>query len=121
MADIRPFRALRFDTAQVKLEDVLTQPYDKITPTMQEAYYARSPHNLVRYELGKTEVGDEAGQNVYSRAKSFIENELRDGVLKRDTAPLVYGYRQRFEHPLHKGEWLTRDGFIALGRIYDYD
>jgi uncharacterized protein (DUF1015 family) len=121
MADIRPFRALRYDPAKVKLEDVLTQPYDKITPAMQDAYYQRSPHNLVRYELGKAAPGDSDGNNVYTRAKSFIADQLRADVLTRDALPYYYGYRQRFEHPLHKGEWLTRNGFIALGRIHDYD
>jgi uncharacterized protein (DUF1015 family) len=121
MADIRPFRALRYDPAKVKLEDVLTQPYDKITPAMQDAYYQRSPHNLVRYELGKAEPTDVDGNNVYNRAKSFITEQLHSGVLVRDALPYYYAYRQRFEHPLHKGEWLTRTGFIGLGRIYDYD
>jgi uncharacterized protein (DUF1015 family) len=121
MANIRPFRALRYDPAKVSYQDVLTQPYDKITPAMQEAYYRRSPHNLVRYELGKSEPGDDSVDNVYKRAKSFISEELSKGILARDSRPCVYGYRQRFEHPLHKGEWISRIGFIALGRIHDYD
>ena len=53
MAEIIPFKALRYDPDQVKLEDVLTQPYDKITPEMQSKYYERSTHNLVRIILGK--------------------------------------------------------------------
>jgi hypothetical protein len=31
MADIHPFRAYRYDTSRVAPQDVLTQPYDKIT------------------------------------------------------------------------------------------
>ena len=31
MARIYPFRALRYDPARVNMEDVVTQPYDKIT------------------------------------------------------------------------------------------
>ena len=54
MAEIIPFKAFRYDPDQVKLEDVLTQPYDKITPEMQTKYYERSSHNLVRIILGKT-------------------------------------------------------------------
>jgi len=30
------------------MEDVVTQPYDKITPEMQQRYYEASPYNLVR-------------------------------------------------------------------------
>ena len=53
MAEIRPFRAYRYDTKRVRLEDVLTQPYDKITPEMQEQYYAKSPYNLIAIEKGR--------------------------------------------------------------------
>ena len=52
MADILPFRALRYDLEQVSASEVVTQPYDKITPAMQEGYYAASPYNLVRIILG---------------------------------------------------------------------
>ena len=36
MARIFPFQAYRYNPARVKLEDVVTQPYDKISPAMQE-------------------------------------------------------------------------------------
>ena len=45
MARVLPFSALRYDPAKVRLADVVTQPYDKITPEMQERYYAAHPHN----------------------------------------------------------------------------
>ena len=32
MARIYPFRALRYNAEKVKLQDVVTQPYDKLTP-----------------------------------------------------------------------------------------
>src|SRR5205807_26656 len=52
MASIYPFRAWRYNPATVRLDDVVTQPYDKISPAMQQAYYQRSPYNLVRIILG---------------------------------------------------------------------
>jgi uncharacterized protein (DUF1015 family) len=120
MAEIRPFHALRFDSTKVSLADVLTQPYDKITAAMQEAYYRRSPHNLIRFELGKPEAGDGAAANVYTRAATFLREQQRQGVLRRDPAPALYAYVQKFEHPLQPGKTLARTGLIALGRIYDY-
>ena len=48
MARIYPFRAWRYNPSAVRLDDVVTQPYDKISPAMQQAYYERSPYNLVR-------------------------------------------------------------------------
>ncbi len=46
----------------------MTQPYDKITPAMQDKYYAASPYNLVQVILGKPQPGDNDQQNVYTRA-----------------------------------------------------
>ena len=66
MARIYPFRALRYDTAKVNMQDVVTQPYDKITPEMQQAYYDRSKYNLVRVILGKKEPGDTDAFNAAS-------------------------------------------------------
>jgi uncharacterized protein (DUF1015 family) len=68
MAEVHPFRALRYDTNRVKLDDVLTQPYDKITPSMQERYYAASPYNLIAIEKGKSLPEDSSENNVYTRA-----------------------------------------------------
>ena len=53
MAHIAPFRALRYDQQRIEIASVVTQPYDKITPEMQERYYTASPYNLVRIILGK--------------------------------------------------------------------
>ena len=52
MAEIKPFRAYRYDTSKVDAANVLTQPYDKITPEMQRQYAAASPYNLVTIEKG---------------------------------------------------------------------
>jgi uncharacterized protein (DUF1015 family) len=121
MAEIRPFHALRFDSSKVKLADVLTQPYDKITPAMQDAYYRRSPYNLVRLELGKPEPGDNPSSNVYTRADDFLRQVQREGVLRRDQAPGIYAYAQKFSSPVQPDQPVLRTGVIALGRIYDYE
>ena len=121
MAEIRPFHALRFDSSRVQLADVLTQPYDKITPAMQQAYYRRSPHNLVRFELGKSDPADTVSSNVYTRAAEFLRQQQRESILRRDSAASFYAYVQKFAHPLHPEKTISRTGLIALGRIYDYE
>ncbi len=119
MAHITPFRALRYDPARVHLSQVVTQPYDKITPEMQERYYAASPHNLVRIILGKQQANDHAGETTYTRAAEFFRDWRRQGVLLQDSEPALYVYAQRFTAPGGKAE-LERRGFIALGRIEEY-
>jgi uncharacterized protein (DUF1015 family) len=121
MATVYPFRALRYDPARVAIEDVVTQPYDKITPAMQERYYELSPFNLVRIILGKREPADGARDNVYARAAQSLRDWRRSGVLTPDAVPSIYLYTQRFTVPGEPGPEYERRGFIALGNIHDYN
>ncbi len=124
MAHIEPFPALRYDPTRVSIPQVVTQPYDKITPEMQEGYYAASPYNLVRVILGKQHADDHAGDNRYSRASNFFRQWRQDGIFLQDAEPALYLYVQRFTVPGITGEGSTseleRRGIIALGRIEDY-
>ncbi len=119
MAIISPFRAWRYAPDRVPVQQVVTQPYDKITPAMQERYYQANPYNLVRIILGKRLPGDGDAENVYTRAAAYFQNWCQTGVLQRDPEPSIYRYSQTFWHP---GSQATaeRRGFIALGRIEDY-
>ena len=119
MAQIIPFRALRYDPQQVSVDQTVTQPYDKISPTMQDRYYAASPYNLVRIILGRREPADNPANTVYTRAAADFRAWRTQGVLREDSAPSIYVYSQRFTAP---GESAPRDrrGFIALGRVEDY-
>ena len=128
MARIYPFRALRYDTHKVKMEDVVTQPYDKITPEMQQAYYDRSKYNLIRVILGKKEPGDtdpfapipgETPQTVYTRAAESLASWRKKAILKEEAEPALYGYSQTYTVPGTQ-EVRERRGFIGLGHLYDY-
>jgi len=119
MAYIVPFRALRYDSQRVSPSAVVTQPYDKITPKMQDGYYAASPYNLVRLILGKREEQDDEKRNVYTRAADFFQDWRRQGVFLQDPQPSLYAYSQSFTVP-GTTKLAERRGFIALGRIEDY-
>src|ERR1700683_2187554 len=123
MADVYPFRAFRYDPRQVSPARVVTQPYDQITPGLQNHYYEASPHNLVRIILGRQEENDNAANNVYSRAAGYFRDWRLEGILRQDSEPSVYIYSQRFTVPGSlpgSSNDLERRGFIALGRIEDY-
>jgi uncharacterized protein (DUF1015 family) len=121
MARIYPFRAWRYNTSTVRLDDVVTQPYDKISPAMQQGYYQRSPYNLVRIILGLPELFDaEDGGNVYTRAARDFRAWREQGVLIQEKEPCVFAYAQRFTVP-GTGMVKERRGFIALGRLYEFD
>jgi uncharacterized protein (DUF1015 family) len=119
MADISPFRALRYNPQLVSAPQAVTQPYDKISPAMQEGYYAASPYNLVRIILGRRGEQDNTEDNVYTRAAAYFRDWRAQGVLRQDAEPCIYAYSERFQAPGMSRE-LERRGFIALGRVEDY-
>ena len=120
MASIYPFRAWRYNPSAVRLDDVVTQPYDKISPAMQQAYYQRSPYNLVRIILGLPELFDaERGESVYSRAARDFSSWKQKGVLVQEKDPCIFAYSQRFKVP-GTDEVKERRGFIALGKLHEY-
>ena len=123
MAIVSPFRAWRYDPERVPLQLAVTQPYDKITPAMQERYYQASPYNLVQIILGKSLPADGDTENVYTRAAASFHNWRQTGILRRDPEPSIYLYSQTFRLPgdMPGGQASAeRRGFIALGRIEEY-
>ena len=118
MADILPFRALRYNLEKVTAAEVVTQPYDKITLAMQDHYYAASPFNLVRIILGRREPSDNTTDNVYTRAAAFGREWREKTIFRQDSSPSIYTYSQTFTAP--SGKKFERRGFIALGRVEDY-
>lgn len=120
MAEIFPFLAYRYDPTRVDLARVLTQPYDKITPAMQERYYALDRYNLITVEKGRRHAYDSQNDNVYTRAAEALDRWISEGVVVRDRAPSMYVCFQEYDVP-HRDERRVRKGFIALGRVEDYE
>ncbi|MBI5560254.1 MAG: DUF1015 domain-containing protein [Deltaproteobacteria bacterium] len=118
MAFIMPFRGIRYDTAKVgNIEDVVSPPYDVISPEFQEELYLRHPNNIVRLILGKTNPGDAPGRDRYSRAAEYFGRWQKDAVLIRDEAPSIYYYIQGYKFGKREK---TRKGFIALLRLEEF-
>src|SRR6266513_1398448 len=119
MAKIYPFRSLRYATDKAPLEKVVTQPYDKISPEMQDRYYAAHPNNIVRIIFGKSEATDSSESNVYTRAAAYLKEWRANGILQQLPEPAIFIYFQKFTVPDQK-ESATRKGFVALGQLEDY-
>jgi len=121
MARIFPFRAYRYSAAAGAPANLITQPYDKITPEMQERYFSLSPHNLAHVIRGRSGPGDTETDNVYTRAAGLLESWIASGILAREPAPALFAYFQKFEPPDVAGAWpCLRKGLIALGAVEDY-
>jgi uncharacterized protein (DUF1015 family) len=119
MAQVYPFRAFRYNPARAVFDRVLTQPYDKISPAMQEKYYASDPHNLIAVEKGRAYPSDTPQNNVYTRAGAAIEDWVHTQVVVQDPAPSFYAYTQEYTAP-GTAERRTRRGFIGAGKLEEY-
>ena len=112
MADIAPFRGIRFNPEHVKLGGVLAPPYDVITDEAREALYGRNLRNIVRIDYGARYDDDVPGVNdAYTRADGFLHTWLDLEILVREEAPSLYVSDHEFVHP--SGEVVRRRGVFA--------
>jgi uncharacterized protein (DUF1015 family) len=112
MANIAPFAGIKYNRAKAgDFNAIITQPYDKITPEMQNRYYQASPFNYVRLILGR-----EADR--YHEAEKNFSDWMTSGVLVKDPAPALYPYHQEF---VIKGAKKTRKGFVAVVELEEFE
>ncbi len=111
MVEIRPFKAIRYTEKAGEPEKLITQPYDKITPEMQEEYYEKSEYNYCRLILPIEE-------NRYEMAKKRVDRWISDGILKKDEERALYIYFQDFEV---LGRRYTRKGFISAVKLHPFE
>ncbi len=110
MADVRPFRALRYDEAKVgPLEALVAPPYDVISEDERAGYLARSPYNVVHLTLPDSE---------QAAARAFAEWQ-RDGVLARDAEPAYWLLSQEYVGP--DGVPRMRNGIVASLKAEPYE
>ena len=110
MAEVKPFRAERYDESKAgPLEQLVAPPYDVISPEQRRDYLARSPYNVVHLTLPDDET--QAGRDIAA---------WRDaGVLTRDEAPAYWFLTQEYVGP--DGVERTRSGLVASLRAEPYD
>jgi uncharacterized protein (DUF1015 family) len=97
LAEIRPFRGLRYQVSYVRdLATVISPPYDIISPQEQRDLYTRSPYNVVRLEYGVERPSDSDTDNRYTRAAEDLRRWAAEGILAYDERPALYVYDQEF-------------------------
>ena len=116
MAIIKSFRAIRYNPERVNLRDVITEPYDRITPAMQDDYYQRSTYNVVRIILGKDDE-PHPEKNKYKRAKIYIDEWLKEGIFIREDKKALYIYQQKFRVD---GKEMVRNGLIGAVKLEEF-
>ncbi len=105
MADVAPFRALRYAHP---IEGVTAPPYDVLTLGDRDTYLGRDPHNVVHLTLNDSE--EEAGR--------LFQSWVDEGVLIRDDEPAVWAVAQEYVGP--DGVARRREGLVASLRVEPY-
>ncbi len=109
MAEVKPFRAVRYGEPAGPLETLVAPPYDVISPPEREELRARNPHNVVHLTLTDDEA--EAGR---------LWRDWRDGgVLEDEREPGYWWLSQDYVGP--DGVARTREGLVAALRAEPYD
>jgi len=109
MAQVRPFRALRYSAAAGPLERLVAPPYDVISAEEREHYLALDAHNVVHLTLPESE----------EQAARDLGEWQRDGVLERETEPAVWALSQTYTGP--DGIKRTRNGLVVTLRLERYE
>jgi uncharacterized protein (DUF1015 family) len=110
VAVVRPFRALRYDTAAAgPLESLVAPPYDVIGEEQREDLRGRSRYNVVHLTLPDSE----------AEAAASLAEWLERGVLVRDPEPACWWLAQEYVGP--DGVARRREGFVAALRLEPYD
>lgn len=111
MAEIRPFKAWRYNEKLSGNIEALTSPlFDVVSDKQRRALY-QNPLNSIHLSV------PEKGGDVAAR---LLEKWKVDEVIKQDPLPGIYVYYQYFKIP-GSPKSLCRKGFICNIRVYDWD
>ena len=91
MAEIKPFRGMRFDVEKAgELVELCCPPYDIISEEQRKQYIAQNQYNVIRLELPKE------GDDVYARAGEVLDMWRDKGILIHEDKPAIYIYEMEF-------------------------
>ena len=109
MAEVRPFRALRYaEGVAGPLAALVAPPYDVISDEQRQQLRGLSEHNVVRLTLPDSE----------EEAAALLAGWQERGVLARDEEPAYWWLAQEYTGP--DGVARRREGFVASLRAEPY-
>ncbi|MBN1643884.1 MAG: DUF1015 domain-containing protein [Dehalococcoidales bacterium] len=119
MAEIRPFRGLRYNQSIIEdLSVVICPPYDVISPSFHEELNARSEYNFIRLEDARRSFKDTANNNKYTRSEATLNSWRVQNILVTEPSPAIYLH----DHYFHlQGRAHMRRGITVRVRLEEWD
>src|SRR5512133_3384548 len=89
VAEVKPFRAVRYGERAGPLEALVAPPYDVISPDQREELQARSPYNVVHLTLPDDE----------DEKRRLWSDWRRSGILVDEAEPACWWLSQDYVGP----------------------
>ena len=109
MADVQPFRAVRYSGAAGSLADLVAPPYDAVDPEERERSSTRSPYNVVHLTLPESA----------EQAAELYRDWLADGILEHEDEPAAWLLSEEYVGP--DGIARERRGVVVSLAVEPYE
>lgn len=120
MAEVSPFKAIRYDHTKVggDLSKLIAPPYDVLDQSDKDALLAKSDRNIVAIDLPHLPPKSLGPQEAYDGAQAKLEAWRADGTLVQEEKPALYIFHQVFQH---EGRTITRRKFFCRVRLRPFE
>lgn len=117
MAAIRTFDPLVYnESLRTELESLIAPPYDVIDAVERRRLAEGHANNIVHLTLPEQSEDD---ASRYAASARMLNSWIDDGSLVRTGRHSLFGYTQRFEHPID-GTTYLRSGFLCMLDLVDF-
>lgn len=113
MAEIKPFRAWRYNSE-------LSHDIDNLTSPLFDVVSEKQRENLYKNEYNSIHLSVPRGENAFERVHERLIEWKKNGVIKQDPIPGIYVYYQYFSLS-GSDKVYCRKGFICNIKAYDWD
>lgn len=111
LAELKPFKAIRYTEKAGKIEELTCPPYDIISEEERKEFLKTNENNVIRLELPRD------GEDVYKTAGELFSKWIKDGVLAKDETEGIYIYEEQFEYD---NKEYSLKGLIARVKLEEF-
>ncbi len=116
MAEIRPFRAWRYNNFLTPVIGELTAPLFDVVSEQQRLKLYQNPHNSIHLSVPLVQNG---GSTAGEIALATLNTWKKEGIISQDEKPAIYVYYQYFSLA-DQPALFCRKGFVCFLRVYDW-
>lgn len=116
MAEIKPFKGLRYTEKAGEIKKLCCPPYDIVNGEQRQRLIEKNEYNIIRLELPALEASEDTAP--YREASAFLRNWLNEGILRQDEKEGVYVYEMAFSA---MGKNHSVKGFVSLVKAEPFE